>query len=82
MPILYQCHLCNKKVKSSAGLKLHIRSCKKKVNFQEFTADIKWVKSLTEQNETNSMQDFTEETNVLRPTFTTSTQSFDSTQLT
>ena len=57
-----------------ACLKNFIFVLAKKANFQEINVDIQ---SLTEQNETNSMQDLTEETNVLRTMFTTSMQSFE-----
>ena len=50
--LLHQCHLCNKTVKSATGLKLHIRACLKKVNFQETNLE---VKSLKKKNETDSL---------------------------
>ena len=50
--LLHQCHLCNKTVKSATGLKLHIRSCLKKVNFQKTTVEFQF---LTGKNETNSL---------------------------
>ena len=55
--VINKCHLCEKTVKSSNGLKLHLRSCKKKISIDDTNTSPSVLKTVNINTITSDIED-------------------------